>query len=162
MEVRFFDGKTQLDGERVAAETQSLTIEAYIQIRRANFKVISTSSLATECKIYQDGLKSPHSPLDEMTMLSILSSSPLASTVENHDLQQSPSLADFKKGKHIGRGGQGGVYRYYPANAKQQLVVNLLELFENEKEKVKQAISEVMISSILDHVSISICHLRLG
>ena len=46
------------------------------------------------------------------------------------------------------------MYRYHPANAERQLVVNHLELFENEKEKVKQAISEVVVSSILDHVSI--------
>ena len=54
------------------------------------------------------------------------------------------------------------MYRYRPANAEQQLVVMVLELFENEKEKAKQAIREVMISPILDHVSISIRHLQLG
>ena len=74
VEVRFFDGKTRLDVKRVAAGTQSLIIEAYIQIKRANFKVISTSSLATGCKIYQDGLESLNNPLDEITMLPIISS----------------------------------------------------------------------------------------
>ena len=67
----------------------------------------------------------------------ILSSSPLSSTVDDHDLQQSPSLADFKKGKQIGRIIQGGLYRYRPANAEQQLVVKVTELFENENEKAK-------------------------
>ena len=92
----------------------------------------------------------------------ILSSSPLASPVDDHDLQQSPSLVDIKKGKQVGQGGQGGVYRYRPANAEQQLVVTVLELVEKEKEKAKQAIREVMISPILDHVSTSIRHLQLG
>ena len=52
--------------------------------------------------------------------------------------------------------------RYRPANEEQQLGIKALELFENEKEKAKQAIHEIMISPILDPVTDSIRHLRLG
>ena len=45
VEVRFFDGKTRVYGEKVTAGTQSLPIEAYIQIGRADFKLIPISSL---------------------------------------------------------------------------------------------------------------------
>ena len=37
----------------------------------------------------------------------------------------------------MGRGGQGGVYRYSPANAQQQLVVKILELLDDEDDEAE-------------------------
>ena len=80
---------------------------------------------------------------------------PLASTVDGHNLQQSPSLAELKKGRVVGRGGQGGVYRYRPAKTQQQLKVKILELLDNEDDEAERAIREVVISPMLDHVGVN-------
>lgn len=152
VEVRLLDNKTRLNGEKVGAGKRTLPIEAYMQIGRASFKVIPTSSLVAGCKIYQGGMDSRNSTPDEMGLLSTPSSSPLQSPVESLILQQLPSLADFERGKMIGRGGQGRVYRYLSANEGQHLVVKILPLLDDSNEESKQAIREVMISPIQDHV----------
>ena len=164
VEVRFLDNKTRLNGKPVKTGTRNLLTEAYMRIGRANFKIIPTSSLVAGCKIYQGGMESPtNTTLDQMDIVPTASFSPLASTVDNHhDLQLSPSLADFRMGKLIGGGAQGRVYRYRPANAEQQLVVKILDLVDDHDEEAKRAIREVMISPILDHVGISICYLPQG
>lgn len=45
VEVRFSDSKTRLNRKKVRAGIRTLPTEAYMQIGRANFKVIPTSSL---------------------------------------------------------------------------------------------------------------------
>lgn len=62
----------------------------------------------------------------------------LTSTVDGHNLQQSPSLAGFK-GRLVGSGGQGGLYRCSPANGQQQLVVKILELLDDEDDEAERA-----------------------
>lgn len=106
VEVYFLDNKTRLNGKKARAGIRTLPTEAYMQIGRASFKVIPTSSLVAGCKIYQGGMDSPNSTPDEMDLLPTPSFSPLASPVDSPILQQSPSLADFKRGKIIGSGGQ--------------------------------------------------------
>ena len=80
---------------------------------------------------------------------------PLASTVDGHNLQQPPSLAELKKGRVVGRGGQGGMYRYRPAKTQQQLVVKILELLDDKDDEAERAIREVVISPMLDHVGVN-------
>ena len=134
VDIKYFDDKTRLNGKQVRAGTKHLPAEACIRIGHADFRVIPTSSLVPGCRIQQDGAETPYCT------------------------PQSPSLADFKKGKLIGRGSQGGVYRYRPANAEEQLVVKILELPPDPSEAVKRAIREATLSPILDHVGTTFHH----
>lgn len=99
VEVRFLDSKTRFNGKKVRAGIRTLPTEAYMEIGRASFNVIPNSSLVAGCKIYQKGMDSPNSTPNEMGLLLTPSFSPLASPVGSPILQQSPSLADFHRGR---------------------------------------------------------------
>ncbi len=104
--------------------------------------------MVARCKICQVDLESSNNTLDEKIMLPSLSCSLSASVCFGRPLQQSLSVADFKKRRLVGKGGQGEVYRYRPENGAAAcmtaMILSLPGDPDEDTKRAKRGVSVVM------------------